>query len=104
MKNSILCIKYFDEKFILRWEQNKQNWDLHPIPTIYSEKVRKPSLLLTSTELRKPLKLQWIIHQPDKLQDFLLTDMRKDFNHLEEEMFRLNDFEFKKIGRLYFNL
>ena len=71
MKNSVLCIKYFDEKLILRGKRNKLNWDLHPIPTTHSEKMRKPSLLLTT----KPLKLGRIIHQLDELQDFLSVDI-----------------------------
>ena len=36
-----------------------------------------------------------IIHQPDEYQDFLSTNTIKDFNHLGEERFSLNDFEFK---------
>ena len=69
-KNSVFCIKHFNEKFIWKRKQNKLNWDLHSIPTIHSEKVRKPSLLPIPTELRKPWKLRRIIHQSDEFQDF----------------------------------
>ena len=94
-KTSVLCTKHFDEKFILKGKWNKLNRDLHRIPKIHSEKNKKASLLPTTTELRKPRKLWWIIHQPDELQDFISIDMIKDFNHLEEEKFCLNSFEYK---------
>ena len=48
---------------------------------------------MTLTKLRKPLKHQWIIHQPNELQDFLSADMIKDFNHLEVK-YCLDGFEF----------
>ena len=60
-KNSVLCIKHFDEKFIFKGKGNKLNRDLHPIPTIHPEKLRKSSFfffLPTSTKLRKPPKLR----------------------------------------------
>ena len=60
----------------------------------FRKKIKKPSLLASTTELRKPRKLRWIIHQPNELQDFLSTDTIKDFNHLEEENFCLSGFEF----------
>ena len=46
--------------------------------------------------LKNPPKIRPIIHQPDKLQDFLSADTIKDFNHFKEEKFSLNGFEFKK--------
>ena len=53
----------------------------------FRKKIRKPSLLPTTRELRKSPKLRRIIHQPDVLQEFLSADTIKDFNHLEEKRF-----------------
>ena len=57
--------------------------------------------MTTTTELRKFPKLRRI-YQPDELQDFLSADTIKDFNHLEEEKFRLNGFELKKTRKITF--
>ena len=93
-KTSVLNIKYFDKKkFILKGKRNKLNWDLHPIPTIHSEKIRKLSFFADNNRIfEKPPKLRRTIHQPDELQDFLSADTRKDLNHLEEEKFCVNSF------------
>ena len=37
-KNSILCIKHFEDECILKGKRNKLNWNLQPIPTIHSQK------------------------------------------------------------------
>ena len=95
-KNSVRCIKHFDEKIILKGKPNKMNWDLHPIPTIHSEKWEKRLFCWLQQNLRKPSKHRRIIHQPNELQDFLLADTMKDSNHLEEEKFSLKGFEWKK--------
>ena len=97
--SNISMKKYFERKAKqteLRFTSNSYN----PF-----RKIRKQSLLPTTTELRKPPKLRRFIHQPDELQDFLSADTIKDFNHLEKEKFCLNGFELKeKNGRLHSNL
>ena len=55
-KNSVLCIKHFEDKYILKGKRNKFNWNLQPIPAIHSEKIINLSLLPTQTDLRKPPK------------------------------------------------
>ena len=52
-KNSVLCIKHFEDKYILKGKRNKLNWNLQPISTIHSEKIIKSSLLPTQTDFRK---------------------------------------------------
>ena len=52
-KNSVLCIKHFEDRYILKGKRNKLNWNLQPILTIHSEKIIKPSLLPTQTDFRK---------------------------------------------------
>ena len=40
-KNSVLCIKHFEDKYILKGKRHKLNWNLQPILTIHSEKNNK---------------------------------------------------------------
>ena len=89
-KNSVLCIKH---KYILKGKRNKLNWNLQPIPTIYSEKIIKPSLLPTQKDFRKTPKQRRI--EKDELQDFLSTDTIADFTQLTVKCCP-SDFEFKK--------
>ena len=50
-KNSVLCIKHFEDKYILKGKRNKLNWNLQPIPTIHSEKkIIKPFFLPTQKD------------------------------------------------------
>ena len=91
MKNSVLCIKHFADKYILKGKRNKLNWNLQPIPIIHLKKI-KPSLLPTQTEFRKPPNQRWI--EKDELQDFLSTDTIMDFNQLTAKC--PSGFEFKK--------
>ena len=62
----------------------------------------QPSILPTTTELRKSRKLRRIIHQPNELHDFISADTIKDFSHLLEEKFCFNGFELKKKRKIIF--
>ena len=92
-KNSVLCIKYFEDRYILKGKRNKLNWKLQPIPTIHSEKIIKPSILPTQTDFRKTPKQQRI--EKDEIQDFLSTDTLTDFTQLTAKCCP-SGFEFKK--------
>ena len=92
-KNSVLCIKHFEDKYISKGKRNKLNWNLQLITTIHSEKIIKPPLLPTQTDFRKTPKQRWI--EKDELQDFLSTDTIKDFTQLTAKCCP-SGFEFKK--------
>ena len=99
MTGFIQKIQFFVSNILMKnlfWKESETNWTGIYIQFLkfIQKKIRKLSLLLTTTELRKPQKCQQIIHQPDELQDFLTADTIKDFNHLEEEKCCLNGFEF----------
>ena len=64
MKNSVLCLKYFEDKYILKGEKNKLNWNLQPMPTKLSEKIK---ILPTQTDFRKPPKQRQIENMNDKI-------------------------------------
>ena len=82
-KSSVLCVKHFEEKFILKGKRNKLNWSLHPIPTIHSELVNiQPSLLPTSSTTRKAPKDR--NYQADELPNFTLADTIRSFEDLEK--------------------
>lgn len=94
-KNSVLCIKHFEEKFILKGKRNKLNWSLHPIPTIHSPLVNiKPSLLPTSNTMRKAPKDR--NYQDDELPNFLSADIIMSFEDLEETKCCSTGFSLKK--------
>ena len=59
-------MKHFDEK--LFWKENETTWIEIYIQFLQSiqKKIRKPSLLPTTRELRKPPKLRGIIYQPNE--------------------------------------
>ena len=57
MKNSVLCIKYFEDKYILKGKGNKLNWNLLPIPTIHLEKKNKTISFADSNRFHKPPKV-----------------------------------------------
>ena len=77
-KKTVLCIKRFYGKIILKGKRNKLKRDLHPIPTIYPGKKRHLLRLLTTKELGKSIEfanvsveqgsvLGWIIQRPQKM-------------------------------------
>ena len=80
----------------LFWKARETNWIGIYIQFLQSiqKKKKENRLLPTTTELKKPRKLQWIIHRPDELQDFISADTIRDFNHLEGEKF-VDGFELK---------
>ena len=88
----------------LFWKESEKNWIEIYIQFLRStqKKMRTPPLLLTTTELRKPLKLKWIIHQPDELKDFLSADSIKEFNHLKERRFVSMVMNLKKNQKIVF--
>ena len=92
-KNSVLCIKHFEDKYILKGKRNKLNRNSQPIPTIHSVKIIKPSLLPTQTDFSKSRKQRWIAK--DELQNFLSTDTIADFTQMTAKCCP-SDFEFKK--------
>ena len=94
-KNSVLCIKHFLWK--IYFERKAKQTQLGFTSNSYDpfRKNKKTVSFADNNRLRKSRKFQWIIHQPDELQDFISADTRKDFNHLEEEKFCLNSFKQK---------
>ena len=107
-KNSVLCVNHFEEKFITKGRRNTLNWSLNPVPTIHSEIINtKPSLLPTSTTLRKAPKER--IYREDELPNFISADAISNFDDLEEKKCCPTGFQFKKdenyvwIYRIDFN-
>ena len=82
-KNSVICIKHFEEEFITRRKRNTLKKDMKPYPTIYIEKaLKRPSSLQISAVLRKAPKVR--IFQKDKIEDFKKQDIIHNFQDLSE--------------------
>ena len=83
-KNSVICTKHFEEKFVLRGnKRTKLNWKLSPVPSIYSDKALKiPSTLQTPSVPRKASRLR--VFQGNQLALFNKTDLITSFDDLAE--------------------
>ena len=83
-KNSVICIKHFEEKFLLRGDKRtKLNWKLSPIPSIHTdEALKRPSTLQNPSVPRKAPKLR--VFQRDELALFNKTDLIISFDDLDE--------------------
>ena len=83
-KNSLLCINYFENKFIHYSNRNKLKWHLNPIPTIHSTEALKQSSTLptSSPPLRKAPKIR--VPQNDELSDFNKKDVAFKFEEITE--------------------
>ena len=83
-KNSVICIKHFDEKFLLRGDKRtKLNWKLSPIPSIHTdEALKRPSTSRNPSVPRKAPKLR--VFQEDELALFNKTDLITSFDDLTE--------------------
>ena len=81
-KNSVICGKHFESKFILTGKQrNFLDWKLNPIPTLHTDKaLKKPSLLPTMSVPRKTPKLR--VYQEDQLGDFNSIYLVRSFEEL----------------------
>ena len=67
--NSVICIKHFEEKFIIRGKKNNLMWSLNPIPTINTKSaLKRPSTLPTPIIPRKAPKLR--VFQKDQSGEF----------------------------------
>ena len=67
--NSVICIKHFEEKYIIRGKKNNLMFCLNPIPTINTEiALKRPSTLPTPIIPRKAPKLR--VFQKDQSGEF----------------------------------
>ena len=81
---SILCVKHFEETFILHGKNSKLKWAINPIPTIHSDEVRKrPSTLSTPVIPRKAPKTR--LYQEDQIGSFRENDTISSFEDLTDK-------------------
>ena len=73
-------MKRFKEEFIKDGKRKKIKWEQQPVPTIHSkEALKRPSVLPTSSSIRKAPKLRL---QKDELDIFQNDDIIASFNDL----------------------
>ena len=78
---SVLCEKHFNENNIIRVIKCKLNWNLNPIPEIFSsECLKRTSTLPSLIVLRRPPKT--CIYQEDELNFFSENDKITEWDNL----------------------
>ena len=81
-KNSVICVKHFDKKYIVEGKRNKLNWNLNPVPTIQTREALKiPSAFPTPVHQRRAPKSRY--DEIDQLNDSKKEDNVKKFEDLE---------------------
>ena len=79
LRISVICIKHFEEKFIIRGKKNNLMWSLNLIPTINTQHtLKRPSTLPTPIIPRKAPKVR--IFQKDQSWD------NYKFNYLKSSL------------------
>lgn len=82
-KNSVICVKHFEEKYIKDGQRKKLRWENQPVPTIHTDKeLKRPSVLPSPGIIRKKPKIR--VYQKDELGDFENVDKIKSFSDLNE--------------------
>ena len=83
-KNSVICCKHFESKFLNEGKRTKLHWKLNPIPTVHAAKgLQQESSLQSPTTSRKPPTSR--IYQPDKLLHFNEQDKIRSLNEVTEK-------------------
>lgn len=87
-KNSVLCSKHFDKKFIITGDvRTKLNWFLNPVPTIYGEEVLRYFSINPTPPLPEADSVT-VLYQNERFFEFLPENVsknvlnKKDFNSL----------------------
>ena len=83
-KSSVICIKHFEERFIINGKRRKTLNKLNPVPSIHSEEVcKRPSTIPTPVIHRKlPKKRDFSI---DEMQDFNENETIFSFEELNDK-------------------
>ena len=83
-KNSVICCKHFESKFLNEGKRTKLHWKLNSIPTVHAAKgLQQESSLQTPTTSRKPPTSR--IYQPDELLHFNEKDKIRSLNEVTEK-------------------
>lgn len=84
-RNSVICSKHFEEKFLNTGKRTKLNWGLNPIPSIHTaDALKRPSTLQTPSVPRKAPKVR--IYGEDQFESFSKNDTIKDFDDLSQKL------------------
>ena len=83
-QSSVLCVKHFEEKFILHGKKSNLKWAINPIPTIHSDEVlKRPSTLPTPVIQRKAPKTR--LYREDQIGSFRDNDIISNFEELTDK-------------------
>ena len=103
-QSSVLCVKHFEEKFILHGKKSNLKWAINPIPTIHSDEVlKRPSTLPTPVIPRKAPKTR--LYREDQIGSFRDNDVISNFEELTDKHCP-SGFQYEKTDNcvVYYNL
>ena len=104
-KNSAICAKHFEEKYLKIGKRVTLIWDLNPVPTIYCLPEKIPlSVYPTTSKGRKPLSVRHPLNNQDESNLFIENDkihFLNDLNNVNLEGYQLKIYNDKYI---FFNL
>ena len=73
-KSSVICVKHFQEQYIINGQTKNLKWEMQPVPTLHTAKaLKRPSTLPNTTLPRKAPKVR--MYQDDKLSSFQNKDI-----------------------------
>ena len=84
-KNSGVCSKHFEEKYLKNGVRTTLRWELNPVPSIYPNLdgvVSKSLLPSMPTRRKSPTRRAF----PDQINDFKLQDKIKDFSQIDDSL------------------
>ncbi|XP_065664750.1 uncharacterized protein LOC136086382 [Hydra vulgaris] len=104
-KNSAICAKHFEEKYLKIGKRVTLIWDFNPVPTIYCLPEKIPlSVYPTTSKGRKPLSVRHPSNNQDESNLFIEKDKihcLNDLNNVNLEGYQLKIYNDKYI---FFNL
>ena len=79
----VISVKHFESKYIKYGKRCTLKWELHPIPTIHTDSISRPSLLRTPVVSRRsPRKRKLDI---DQLKEFFEKDKVESFESFSQD-------------------
>jgi len=82
-KNSGICAKHFEERYLKTGVRTTLRWELNPIPSIYPDIHNVPPSILPSTTTKRKSPTRRTSTLPDQLDEFKQQDQIKQFSEID---------------------
>ena len=83
-KNSGVCSKHFEEKYLKNGVRTTLRWELNPVPSIYPNLDGVPKSILPSMPTRRKSPTRRTFS--DQINEFKLQDEFKDFSQIDDSL------------------